>query len=416
MIPIVFGDVPKDIPKSKVVEREELNYSISMSQSDSHGVKIAKNTKDVDITNIFESPGFYVGIRRHLRSNKYSIIIKFFPSSSHYEFSYARINGKLYKESELNYLKNSNGDYGIHPDSGLEGWSSDLKDFSSIVLIATNNVTEAKMLRFSFNLKSHKNTENKKININKEAVDLESVNNSNFLFYYNLKTGEFSKEHWNLYNHLILKPLPIKDRVIKDIYEIYSYNECISADKKNPNYKNDVEGMNYRIMKIFLNRFSQDDSLERDFDFHQGKISGLKADKKTSMETWINVNKNSEHNLGRMTIKNYSYYNFKQKKTIIEPNNKSVKGYIFPLNKKGELNTHVSFSPNAAYKNIEIYKQYNIENKILDMYEGLVSLKITNPKTTSLPIKKTMIFNKESFKKIILNDLSLKSLERISDE
>ncbi|CAM9117416.1 MHO_1580 family protein [Mycoplasma todarodis] len=416
MIPILLGDMPKEIPKSKVVEREELNYSISMSHTDSSGVKIAKNPKHIKMEDLVDYPGVYIGIRRHLRSNRYSIIIKFLEHDSQYELSYARINGKLYKESELSYLKNPNGFYQIHPDSGLEGWSSDLKDFSSIVLIATNNITESKTLRFSFNLKSHKNTENKKVNMNKNPIDLESVNNSNFFFFYKPNTGEFVEEHWNMYNHLILKPLPIKNRVIKDIYEIYSYNDSIDPEKRKPVQGTPIDNFKYMLMQRYFNQHSEDESLERDFDFHQGKIGGLKANKKTEMETWINVDKKSKYNLGKMSIKNYSYYNFKQKKTIIEPNKRSVKGYIFPLNEKGELKTHLSFSPNAAYKKLEVYRQYNIEDKVLDMYEGLVSLKITNPKKTSLPIKKTMIFNKESFKKIILNDLSLKSLERISDE
>ncbi|NQZ28865.1 MAG: hypothetical protein HRT98_00560 [Mycoplasmatales bacterium] len=415
MIPILFGAAPKDIPENKVVEKEELNYSMSMSYSNSAGVEIAKNPKWFRSEDILFRPGTYIGIRRHLRSNKYSIIIKFFTMNGEYDLSYVRINGKLYKESELSHLKNVKGIYQIHPDSGLDGWSSDLKDFSSITVVATNNVLDSKILRFSLNLKAHKNTENKKVNVNQNPIDIKSVNNSNFFFYFDPRTHEFTEAHWNMYNHLILKPLPIKDRVIKDIYEIYSYNDFVYTknEKKKPDLFDRVR--NKEVQRL-LDIFTKDISIERDFDFHKGKISGLKAAQKTEMETWVDTNKKSIHNLGKVSIKNCSYYNFKQKRTMIEPNNKSVQGYIFPLNKKGKINTHITFSPNVAYKKLEVYRQYNIENKILDMYEGLVSLRITNPTKINSPIKKTMIFNAESFKKIILNDLSLKSLERISDE
>ncbi len=134
------------------------------------------------------------------------------------------------------------------------------------------------------------------------------------------------------------------------------------------------------------------------------------------MATWVNTQNASDDYLGNISIKNYSHYDFDIKKTVIEPGEQAINGYLFPFNEKGVLKTYLTFEPNAAYKKLRIYRQYNIKEKILDVREGKVSLEIRNLKRLSSKVNKTMIFSKDSFENIILNDLSLDSLEKISDE
>ncbi|TCG10398.1 MHO_1580 family protein [Mycoplasma todarodis] len=416
MIPVVLNKPPQNIPRSIVEEKEEMNFSTSASFKSDSGIKHTQTFDDFHEGNNTYGFKVFLSIKRHLRSNLFSISMKYFKSGSDYDFTYIVLNGKPYSWKELEFLETDEDEYAINPDSGLTGFSSEMQKLSSIVIVASKEEKPDQMVSFKINFRSHKNTERKTVSVQNRPIDLESVNDANFVYSFSEVDNSFSATHWKTYNHFILKPLPLKRRVIKDIYDIYSYNDSVDDDPYNSNSESEVSSSQFKKDQKFYSKWSNDTSIEKDVNFHGGNIEGLKAYKNTKMETWIDTEDSWGSYLGSISIKNYSYYDFEKKKTVIEPGDQAVKGYVYPLNESGKLKTFLTLEPNVAYKKLKIYRQYNFKEKILDVREGDVSLEIKTPKYLSSKIRKTFVFNKNSFENIILNDLSLESLEKISDE